>query len=302
MQNFKCVTLLFFIILLCSCSSFRMGKEESSISAEQSFMLTNFKRDSIKDWEQGMEFVCVLDELPILLEPRSGIKEDYKNLKGTKFKYKGLEETQTWRGFETCIVYESNGVEFVYKISKQITEILSTDFNPLLPELVSCDYILFADSLLRGKTLYIKTPNWYSVNGVEESGKKLIPVIIQKIEAGNKIFPLSIIFKTSEGREAMVYTTMFASQYMSQYSTFDKLFTFSNPKDKYPQIKEEVWQLITQSKVALGMTKDECQISIGLPDGVSQIPEYSGLRERWTYNTGSYLEFKDGLLVKFRLI
>ena len=38
----------------------------------------------------------------------------------------------------------------------------------------------------------------------------------------------------------MVYTTMYASQYMSQYSTFDKLFTFTNPREKYSQIEDIV--------------------------------------------------------------
>ena len=127
-------------------------------------------------------------------------------------------------------------------------------------------------------------------------------VMVQQVVAGNKIFPLALIFKTENGEEAKVYTTMYTSQYLSQYSTFDKLFTFTNPREKYPQIKDEIWQLITCSQVEQGMTKDECQISLGLPDEVDQIPEYSGLRERWIYKTGTYLEFKDGLLVKFRLM
>ena len=304
MQYVRYINLLLMPILFYSCISSRFGDEDSdTISEEQSFMVTNFKDKSLKEWERGKEFVCVVDELPVLLESRKGNQDDCCSLKGTILRYKGLEETQTWNGVESCVVYnDSSGLEYIYRVLKSITDILSTDFIPLLPELVSTDYIAKADSLLKGKVLYVKTSNWYTVDGEEYRGRKLIPVVIKEIIAGNKIFPLALIFKTEEGEEAMVYTTMSASQYMSQYSTFDKLFTFTNPRDKYSQIKDEVWQLITQSQVTQGMTKNECQISLGLPDEVSQIPEYSGLRERWIYKTGTYLEFKDGLLVKFRLM
>ena len=291
-------------ILFYSCLSSRFGDAESdTVSEEQSFMITNFKDISLKEWERGKEFVCVVDELPVLLEPRKGNIEDCHSLKGVILKYKALEETQTWNGIESYVVYnDSTGFEFIYRVLKSITDILSSDFTPLLPELVPTDYIAKADSLLKDKVIYIKTSNWYSLDGEEKRGRKLIPVVINKVLAGNKIFPLALIFKTENGEEAMVYTTMSASQYMSQYSTFDKLFTFTNPRDKYSQIKDDVWQLITQSQVTQGMTKSECQISLGLPDEVSQISEYSGLRERWIYKTGTYLEFKDGLLVKFRLM
>lgn len=304
MKYIKHIALLLVSLLLYSCLSSRIGESDSDIvSAEQSFMIQNFKESSLNEWESGKEFVCVVDELPTLLEPRIGIKEDYSDFKGTRLRYKGLEESQTWTGTESFVVYEdNNGSEFIYRIKKPVAEILSSNFLPLLPELVSTEYIALADSLLKGETLYIKTSNWYSINETEIRGRRLIPVTIEEVIAGNKIFPLAIKFKTNNGEEAIVYTTMSASQYMSQYSTFDKLFTFTNPRDKYSQINDEVWQLITLSKVKEGMTKNECQISLGLPDEVSQIPEYSGLRERWIYRTGTYLEFKDGLLVKFRLM
>lgn len=287
------------LVFLSSCSAARIGKDSNyTISPEQSFMTENFKNNSIKEWNKDKEFICVTDELPLFLEPRIGVRDEYSNQKGQKYIYKYIEEKTTWKGIETNIIFENNNSEFLYKILKPAKEILSVDFFPLLPELVPVEDILKADSLLKDKVVYIKTSNWYKKDGIEEMGKRLIPVTIQKVKEGNKIFPLAIIFKTEEDKEYMVYTTMKGSQ----YSTFDKLFTFSNPRLRYPQIKDEIWELITQSKVALGMTKNECQVSLGLPNEVSQLPEYSGLRERWIYRTGTYLEFKDGLLVKFRLM
>ena len=297
--NIKLVGILILSILLSSCSSSKMAEDEQeSLSQEKLFMQTNFKEEYLKEWKNGDKFVCVANELPALLYPKNGVKDNYSNLQGAVFEYKGLEEIQTWKGYETNILFEMGNSHFIYKVSKPITDIFSSNFTPLLPEFVSYNYISKADSLLKERVVYIKTYNWYTTDGVEEKGRRLIPVTIQKVVAGNKIYPLSLIFKTDEGKEYMVYTTM----YMSQYSAFDKLFSFTNPRDKYPQIKDSIWEQITQAKVTLGMTKDECSISLGLPNEVSQIPEYSGLRERWIYRTGTYLEFKDGLLVEFRVM
>lgn len=301
---FRYIHILIVVLSLFSCSSYKgMGdKDVDTLSQESSFMVSNFVEETLNEWYEGKEFVCIVDELPTLLEPQKGAKEDYSKLKDSIFRYIALREVQTWKGVETHIVYESSGLEFYYTITKPISNIGTSNYIPLLPELVSVDYISKADSLLKGKEIYIKTANWYSVDGVEKRGRRLIPVMVECVEAGNKVFPLSVIFKTKEGELAKVYTTMYNGRYTSQYSTYDKLFTFDNPRDKYPQIKDNIWELITQSSVTLGMTKDECQISLGLPDKVEQIPEYSGLRERWSYKTGTYLEFKDGLLVKYRLI
>lgn len=291
---------LIFLILI-SCTATKMGKKEEVISLEQSYM-ANFKEEPLKDWESGKMFICVTEEFPSLLEENLQNISNPENsgIKGEIFKYKGLKEEQTWSGVQTFLLYEYANQEYKYKVSKPLSDILNSEFKPLLPELVSLDYIQKADSLLKGKELYIKTPNWYNKDGVETKGQKYVPITIVEVSAGNKIFPLSIKFKTMGGDEYSVYTTMYKPLTTSQYSTFDKIFTFTNPKNKYPQIKDEIWQYITQSKVALGMTKDECKISIGLPNKVNQLPEYSGLRERWYYNTGTYLEFKDGLLVNFR--
>ena len=303
MHSIKNIYIILLLLSLFSCSSYKgvRDKEVDSLSRECSFMVSNFMEETLSEWYKGKEFVCVVDELPTLLEPQYGVKENYSKLKGSIFKYIDLRESQTWKGVETHIVYENSGMEFYYKITKPISDVGVT-YIPLLPELVSVDYISKADSLLKGKEIYIKTANWYSVDEVEKRGRRLIPVTIVCVDAGNKVFPLSIIFKAKDGELAKVYTTMFNARYTSQYSTFDKLFTFDNPRDKYPQIKDDIWELITQSNVTLGMTKDECQISLGLPDKVDQIPEYSGLRERRSYKTGTYLVFKDGLLVKFRII
>lgn len=293
------IVFLILMVIFSSCSSLRKGRDvDNAISQEKLFMESNFKIEYINEWERGKEFICVTDELPMLLEPTEGVRGDYSGLKNSKFIYKHIKENTTWKGIESNIVYQNGNSEFIYRVPKQVNEILSSDFVPLLPELVSVDDIVKADSLLRDTVLYIKTQNWYTAEGVEEIGKKLVPVTIKKVKAGNKIFPLSIIFTNDGGKEYMVYTAMQGSQ----YSTFDKLFTFSDPRQKHQQIKDDIWELITQSKVALGMTKNECQISLGLPNKVIQIPEYSGLRERWLYNTGTSLEFKDGLLIKFRLM
>lgn len=303
MQQIRYTYIIVILLLFSSCATKRTSKDIYQVSPELAFMINNFNDGGVKEWESGKKFVCVVDELPILLEPKSGTTEEIGSIKNQQFIYQGVEEQQNWSGIETFLIFKNGeGDEFIYRTKKRMSEILSTDFSPLLPELVSLDYVNLADSLLRGKTLYLKTSNWSKVDADEVGGQKLIPVVVEKVVAGNKIFPVAIIFKTNDKTRGEIYTTMNSSQSMSQYSSFDKLFSFSNPREKYQQITDEVWAFITKSEVSLGMTKDECKLSLGLPSKVNHIHEYSGLRERWSYNTGTYLEFKDGLLVNFRLM
>ena len=82
--------------------------------------------------------------------------------------------------------------------------------------------------------------------------------------------------------------------------TFDSLFAFDNPRNRYPEIKDDVWELITRSRVREGMTRDECRLALGQPSDILRIPTYGGMQERWTYTDGIFLIFDDGFLTKYR--
>ena len=50
----------------------------------------------------------------------------------------------------------------------------------------------------------------------------------------------------------------------------------------------------------LGMTKEECKLSLGNPTDVNSGHDWNSTIDFWQYPNGSYLRFQDGLLVSFR--
>jgi hypothetical protein len=82
--------------------------------------------------------------------------------------------------------------------------------------------------------------------------------------------------------------------------TFDKLFSFTDLRKNYSQITDANWERITRGDVAVSMTKDECQLSLGSPRSIERVPTHGGLYERWSYDNGVYLIFENGLLTRYR--
>lgn len=298
--------ILFLVFVLVASSSFYMAdarrKDSDRIETtpEEAFLDRNFKEKSLKEWNSGREFVCVTHELPVLL----GINElssPEGDFMGKIFTYRLLNEENGWNGSETSIVFECEGREYEYKVRKSAEEMLAGNFRPLLPELVPLDYMAEADSLLRGRMLYIRSASWIDSAGVDMKGRKYVPVVVKGVEPGDKILPLRIVFTDGRGVTASILTTMYRNAISSQYTSFDKLFYFTDLRENYPDISDDVWEAITRVELLPGMTKNEAMISVGYPDNVRKIPDNAGLREYWFYNNGIYIVFQDGLLVEYRM-
>ena len=82
---------------------------------------------------------------------------------------------------------------------------------------------------------------------------------------------------------------------------FSTVFNFDDPRKRYPQISDETWELIINSKVREGMTRDECRLALGAPNSYRTIPVINAVVEQWNYDDGIYLIFEDGLLSRFRI-
>ena len=81
---------------------------------------------------------------------------------------------------------------------------------------------------------------------------------------------------------------------------FGAVLSVADPRRRYQHVTDEVWTNIVDGKVAPGMTRDECRLSLGKPASVDRVPGSSYLYERWTYDNGIYLIFEDGVLTQFR--
>ena len=138
------------------------------------------------------------------------------------------------------------------------------NYMPLIPPFIDLTDVQTARALLKGRVLYVKTPIWYDDSGSVISGRKLIPVTITEILPGNSVLPIKVRFTDDTGMVGNVFMSLFTSD-QSQFITFDRLFSFDDPRLKYKEIQDDVWDSITREKVRTGMTKDECTLSLGLP-------------------------------------
>ncbi len=268
---------------------------------EEMVMEYNFVEKGCHTWQEGKTFISIEDALSPMLRPVAGGAIKYESgLMGKQFVYRGYMEENLYGNKEVIyLVYECEGNSFLYNTGKSLTEIQDLNYTPLIPSLIDMDNVAMARSLFVGKQLYILTEYWYNAIGDVIEGRHLIPVEITAVEPGTSVLPLAIHFVDDRGVEAQVYISTKSSS-STQLLSFDRLFSYENPRLKYQHITDAVWNAITEGRLIKGMTKQECRLSVGLPSEINKIPTYSGVKEQWMYNNGAYLFFSDGMLEEFR--
>ncbi len=158
-----------------------------------------------------------------------------------------------------------------------------------------------AKQILLNKTLYTVTTKCHQKAGTDTKfihlDKKFVPVTITDIIQIDKK-RIEIYFKNDVGQINFVKILLYNRNneiYDAWGLEFKEIFSFNNPRDKYPEIKDNVWNLIQNSEVQIGMTKQECILSWGEPkDKNKTITEYN-IHEQWVYYTG-YLYFDNDKL------
>jgi hypothetical protein len=199
------------------------------------------------------------------------------------------------------LVFSANKEKIRFETGKSLQQLSDSTYNPLIPGLIWMGEIYKADSLLRNKTLYIKTSDWDADKDEDlKFARKFIPVTITKVRAGNEILPVRIFFKDENEHQYSILTTLSGTLNNSSKYTFEKLFSFTNPQLKYKGILPEVWSAICAGKLTVGMTQNEVRLSIGRPTEIKRIPTYSGMHEQWSYSSGTMIYFQDGKITKFR--
>lgn len=296
------------VLLLCSCytatESVPTIKDrdvpEHKPTAEELVMENNFAQQGCHLWSNGKAFISVEDYLSPMLRPEENTPFMESGLKGKTFYYRGYRVENTYGDKELVyLLYECDGNTYSYYTGKSLQEITDMNYQPLLPSLVDVDDVALARSLFVGKQLYILTNQWYDGQDELMSGRHYVPVTVAAVEPGNSVLPLAIHFVDDRNVSAHVYIST-KSSLRTQMLSFDRLFAYTNPRDAYPEVTDNVWQAITEGRLLKGMTKMECRLAIGLPTETKKIATYSGLKEQWLYNTGTYLFFADGILEEFR--
>ncbi|MGM9816960.1 MAG: hypothetical protein ACI304_07905 [Lepagella sp.] len=258
----------------------------------------------LAEWIPGKEFIVVDNKVSYVLESeafrRYGSSRD--SLAGHILRFDGIETRPTPGEERSAVIRFKDGEDLLrYNTSRSLDDARLRITGIDLPMMIDLDMVALADSILRNRTLWIKTPLWYDAAGEKITGRKFIPVKIARVRHGDMIFPLIVDFSDDQGLQASIYLNVNKTSGLGAESrTLPTLFSLSDPKKSYPGIIPEVWDLIQRGEVRAGMTKEECKLALGNPADVVSGFNWNKTVDMWTYKDGTFLQFEDGLLVQFR--
>ncbi|MDE6715315.1 MAG: hypothetical protein K2J74_02410 [Muribaculaceae bacterium] len=251
-------------------------------------------------WQPGKKLYVSDNNFNMLLVP-DGYNPDTLLLGGTIVEYLGADESNI-NGVKNSVVLKlksNNGNILYYDTSHTHSELQSTQFNHKLPFLIDCDLVDEISKSLVDRQLYVLSSLWVDSLGNSIQGSKYQLVTIKSVEPGNKVYSLKIGFALPDGSVKYMYIALKEDAVSSRM--FGNLFSETDPHLLYPQITDTNWELVKAGKLAIGMTKEECQLSIGNPVNIRRVPTYNGLQEYWFYDNGVNLIFVDGILERYRL-
>lgn len=249
-------------------------------------------------WQPGKRFHVADGRIAMLFAGNSAAD----SLQGTELAFAGMcsAPSLTGEGATDIALLTARGDTLHYRVDAS-PEALRRRERLEIPFTIELDPVRRADSLMRGRVLYISTPLWRRLDGRSRPGLRHVAVRVERVQPGSDgVYPASVVFTPVDtpADTAMVMMGLGGDRSPRNFAT---LFSFNNPRDGYPHITDDVWRLIVHSQVQNGMTRDECRLALGAPARVEQIPTTAGMVERWSYGEGIYLIFEDGALTSYRL-
>ena len=175
-------------------------------------------------------------------------------------------------------------------------------------DLVEADYLNQLNKQLDGKTLYTKSTEWEKYNEnelnsnlkkepVREGTCKYCPVTVTRV-VNDYDEKFIVLFRQNNQGDEYAFGNVIFDRKIGSFLNFTTYFTFTNPKEKYPDILQERWEQIMAQKIKKGFTPDEVKIAFGKPDEVYTEND----NETWFFynlnKTDYAITFKDGVVDK----
>ena len=274
-------------------------RKEIIASGEESFV-ADIKPLKLSEWKTGKRFMIADNRAALVFELPSTLSSDSLGLQGEIITFNRLLERPTPGGSnQTVISFTGKENEYLYPTGKNNKEALENMTSLDVPMLIDLDLVDLYKKKLEGMKVWTRSQLWYDEEGEKLPGRKFVPVTISEVVPGDKLFQLHLHIEDEAGRKAMLFMNPMYRGLESR--TFANLFYISDPKSRYPSIQPEVWEHICRGEVRTGMTKEECKLSLGNPDDVNTGHDWNQTIEIWNYKNGSFLQFQDGLLTRFRI-
>lgn len=271
-------------------------KAETVTTPEMELAL-RLAQQPITQWTTGREYVVTDNRIKLIF---SSTPAEFIPLKGDTIRYVGYKQQTSIAATENVVLQflkkNNDNDTLHYRIERTLDELAQRQ-SVTVPFTVDLTLISDARKVLLDKELYILTSAWFDTDGQRIAGRKFVPVKVTDVKPASEEFPIGIVFCDSL-RTAMLPVSAGLTE---NKRSFAAIFSFTDPKLKYPAITPENWYAIQNGLLRIDMTRDECRMSLGAPKDVDYGRSYSSTYERWTYTNGAYLIFEDGLLKRYRL-
>ena len=269
-------------------------------SAERKY-LADVATESLEHWQRGKAFM--VEDRKVMLNFGTSLG-DMELIPGDVLEYEDAVAAVSPTGEATDLRFRKKGSDrrLVYRINASLEELNSRDIVEI-PFTVELDVAERLRERLVGNTYYIMTPRWLDKDLKTVTKLKYIPVKVVNVNAGNSDFPVRVEFQPLD---SMLDGQGTFSVYMSvgdgrrATRNFENQFMLTDPRKKYPQIEDNIWRAIVEGRLMNGMTRDYVRLSLGSPNDIVRGHDYSSTYERWEYDGGVYLVFKDGILESYR--
>lgn len=264
-------------------------KRQNAVVTPEMKFAADIKGEPVADWIPGKQFVVTEGRISYALTPMPVAE---RLVPGDTLTYLGMRPTPSMTDVDDTLILLSapGGDTLTYRVQAPVGDV-SARPTVEIPFTIEVSLVQSAARLLEGNTYYITTPVWFNADGDNIAGRKLIPVHIDSVRAGNSNYPLSVHFTDpASGTASRVF--MSAGTGRSATRNFDTLFALTDPRLRYRDIKDDVWDCITRSTVKTEMTREECRLSLGNPREIIR----GHYLERWAYDNGLILIFDDGYL------
>lgn len=265
-----------------------------AIHSAEAMLMADVAPQPFSQWQEGKRLYITDDKITLVLSGATGVE----SLAGTEIVYAGCDSVGSVTGdVVTDLRFMTRrGDEVTYRLPMSPSQLLQRA-EVVIPFTIERSVVEQASERLVGKSMYVLTPLWYGADDKEVEGRRFVNVKITGVDYGNDLYPLKVSFEDEGGVENRMFMTLSGR---NSTRAFETLFSFENPRNRYPSISDNNWNNIIHSRVEPGMTRDECRLALGSPKEVEKIPTYGGVVEQWHYENGVYLIFEDGLLKQFR--
>lgn len=272
------------------------------LTTPEDTVMNSIRLTPLGEWRKGRPFLVTDNKALLIYDSNEAVSLSgaTPHILGHVFRFSHTSERLTPGGkHERLIVFNDSLNTFTLAAGKTPAE-ADTSFSPLdTPMLIDLETVEQAAQLLTGKKLWTRSPLRYDASGEKINGRRFVPVTIIDVQPGDLVFPLHLTVEETDGSHSIMYMSISNTGLESR--TFPSLFFLSDPKSRYPSIHQDVWELIQQGRVRVGMTKDECRLSLGNPNDVNSGHDWSNTIDIWSYKDGAFLRFQDGLLIYYRM-